>query len=1612
MAILFLLAFAATTNAQIVFTCAFGSQQVDAFQGYTCMLVNIQVTGGSSGFSIVGEHDPGFGHVNVTQLDVQVTTETFYNELFEAFVNLEVVQIYRTGMRVIDPSHFYDAHKLRVLHVAYANLETIPRGVFNYARDLEVLRFVSCGLTSIEDRAFFGLSSLRELSLYDNRITFLQSDTLNTLTNLRVFITSFNQIERIDGSLFASNQRLENIEFQRNAINRIQSNFLNSMLGLKTLILQGNTCVNENFNVATSSSLSVIHTALRTCYENEENNVTPPTAPTKLPEDTTTPITNTQATTTTTTTERPPAEVITLNCTFTWIGSDYSCIISDVVITNDNAYFYFDGVHFGGWFNSDVRTVRIINSNVPFIIASMFEEFVNLENLELLTSQLTRIRDTDFLNAQRLRRINIQNGQIRSLEANAFGPLENLEELRINSLVLADIHENAFMGLQRLTKLELYSWQLEVLRPNTLSPLQELTQFSLTGTRVSRIYSNTFANNTKLRSIDLNFNRIIEIGADFIDHIPGLTSLELSSNLCADAAFGPNARFEMSRFWVDYELKHCYNNVGSSNPISPEFVELPCNYQWADNEYSCLLSNQYIWNEQAIFRMVGIHFAGWDNSDVAMFRMSSSNVSFVISRAFEVFPNLRHFQLLNTDLMQIRESDFNSATSLRSIRINGASSTFQTLQRNSFNRLAGLEILELNNNNFVTIDQNAFFGLSNLRELNLQGNMIESFHVNTFLPLPQLRSISIERNRLTSIHRQIFENNEELNTINMGFNSIIEVQRGFIDHLTRLSNFVFSSNRCGDSSFGSGLMFVFDRENIDYELQHCYTNVGLQNPVVPEIIQFNCNFDWVDSDYTCSLTGVSASNDQAIIRIAGTHFGGWFNSDVRGVRIMNSNVTFIIARMFHAFPSMRRLFLFNTNLDRIRSFDFEDARTLTVLSIVQPSNNLQAFGPNIFERLTNLEVLEFTSGALTSFHANAFAGLTRLRTLDVNGNAIQGLTMETLRPLVNLENLDIRGNAIEKLDRYVFSNNTNLVTLNLDNNPILEVEDLFINHLTSLRSFSIRNNRCADSSFGANMRFNFDRELISYEMKQCYANFGSQNPILPHFVSVGCNFNWINSEYTCSVQTVIETGENAIFRIDGTHFTGWDHSDVVAVEINNAYNNFVIARLFTVFPSLRSYGQSFVSSNSLSRVQSSDFNYAQGLRSLRLEGNIPRINPDWFRQLTLLNTLTLSNCKVTEIVAGAFTGLSSLTELNLNHNEIRTLSANILQPLTALRDLKLDNNTLQSIGRETFTGNPRLESISLASNEIIEIQRGFIENLQDLRTLRLQDNRCAKANFDSGSLALDQDNLDNELQFCYSNVGSDNPIVPEVIAMNCNFMFVESDYTCNLADITASNEKSIIRIGGTHFGGWFNSDVRSVVINRSDIAFIVSRVFAVFPNLAMYQHLNGISRISSADFVNANRLTTLSLWGAEFLTLDDGVFQNLTSLTKLEITSSLLATVQPDAFIGLDLLQDLNLYNSYIRTLHQNTLAPLRNLRTFEIRGNFLSRIEANTFQNNLGLQSIDFRDNAIVAISRNFIDGLTNLRQLMLLNNNCVSVNFDNNALVEKNAVDQYLTTCYNAFN
>ena len=105
--------------------------------------------------------------------------------------------------------------------------------------------------------------------------------------------------------------------------------------------------------------------------------------------------------------------------------------------------------------------------------------------------------------------------------------------------------------------------------------------------------------------------------------------------------------------------------------------------------------------------------------------------------------------------------------------------------------------------------------------------------------------------------------------------------------------------------------------------------------------------------------------------------------------------------------------------------------------------------------------------------------------------------------------------------------------------------------------------------------------------------------------------------------------------------------------------------------------------------------------------------------------MDLSANELTEIPAGLFTGLTSLTEIELAENELSSLDAGVFSGLTALERLGLDDNELSSLPAGLFTGLAVLEELNLPENDLTRtgLPAGLFSDLTALQRLRLNDNK-------------------------------------------------------------------------------------------------------------------------------------------------------------------------------------------------------------------------------------------------------------------------------------------------
>lgn len=159
---------------------------------------------------------------------------------------------------------------------------------------------------------------------------------------------------------------------------------------------------------------------------------------------------------------------------------------------------------------------------------------------------------------------------------------------------------------------------------------------------------------------------------------------------------------------------------------------------------------------------------------------------------------------------------------------------------------------------------------------------------------------------------------------------------------------------------------------------------------------------------------------------------------------------------------------------------------------------------------------------------------------------------------------------------------------------------------------------------------------------------------------------------------------------------------------------------------------------------------SKNLETLELTQNrLTDIPTGAFIKFQKLLTLNLQQNEICSISRGAFAGLLNLQELILQGNYISELPVGIFGYLRSLLHLDLENNLIMSISPSTFAGMIKLEYLSLRMNRIENIAvRGFA-GLPILESLDMRGNVCADNQF----TAFDQNRGEymQALETCFKN---------------------------------------------------------------------------------------------------------------------------------------------------------------------------------------------------------------------------------------------------------------------
>lgn len=324
-------------------------------------------------------------------------------------------------------------------------------------------------------------------------------------------------------------------------------------------------------------------------------------------------------------------------------------------------------------------------------------------------------------------------------------------------------------------------------------------------------------------------------------------------------------------------------------------------------------------------------------------------------------------------------------------------------------------------------------------------------------------------------------------------------------------------------------------------------------------------------------------------------------------------------------------------------------------------------------------------------------------------------------------------------------------------------------------------------------------------------------------------------------------------------------------------------------------------------------------RRLYMEDNrVEQLPRDAFRLASNLTLLVLERNELIAVNSDSFCGLTSLLELNLGGNRIRsfTVSAETECQVRDLKELNLSLNILTTVPRNLSQFAPCLEILNLSYNDIRSATLdASYSRMTCLRHLNLEGNRIHEVLADDFFSVRD--------------------IPLEILNLaNCN--------------VVAADNRSFMGLGC----------LASLSLSGNQIG--VDSVGRLLQNIPVD---NSMASLDVSD-INLPVLTVAML----------GSFRRLLILNAARCN---VARVEPGLFDRLSSLETLRMENGQLRRL--NNLSALKKLRRLSLQINHLTRVEVAGMYD---LEFVDLSRNRLETVPSFWISDLHNLKVLNLSHN------------------------------
>ncbi|XP_055716156.1 chaoptin [Phlebotomus papatasi] len=706
----------------------------------------------------------------------------------------------------------------------------------------------------------------------------------------------------------------------------------------------------------------------------------------------------------------------------------------------------------------------------------------------------------------------------------------------------------------------------------------------------------------------------------------------------------------------------------------------------------------------------------------------------------------------------------------------------------------------------------------------------------------------------------------------------------------------------------------------------------------------------------------------------------------------------------------------------------------------------------------SLEQLILSENSLSFLPVDSFSGLPFLQTLDLSGNNLRDIDgsvfrdgMDKLSRVILSNNLLTRipygqVSALRSLKLLDLSHNR-IPTMNLADNEYnpgirlsLDVLHLEYNNLEILQTGSFQFFDVVNQTFldGNPMKFINDDAFRQAKIRELYLRhcnldfispsaFGGLENTLQVLDMSGNNLTSIPEILFQQLFSLKSLGlrENRIKSIIPIEMFNGFQSTLLKLDLSGDTNAITSFQDLKRMRNLRSLAVSKLPKTNLGPEDFFDFGVE--LENLKISGgNLKSVKSNTFRHIRGIRRLDLSDNAISTLETDAFLEIGhALQSLKMSHSfasSFTTLPRDVLKYLTSLRELDISNNKLKSISDTTFHFLRNLQYLNVQDNQIEQIVKGTFQgdihsnletilmgynsikyipqhsfvDLENVRNIILSDNQIEKIER-RAFMNLHQLrvlNLRGNKLTSISDEAFQNLPETEIIDLAYNslnyfdFEFFDQVGTLSTLKVNVSHNKinylfdnKTFFSPGREYGSQYHSNIKVLDLSGNNITDINGGYFRpVEISLThLYLNKNNLMNTTRSVLGNLQHLHWLDLSHNQIIDLDYDTFRNTRKLQYIDMSHNRVADLPTELFKYITELRVVDLSNNYIRSLPENLFFD-DGLEKLDLSYNWLIKVPVNAMSNvaALTLCYLDLSHNQIATIHN--VDLSTKFRSLSYL--------------------------------